>query len=300
MKKSELRLNSIFAIAKEMIPDNGEDSYYYDTAENSIIVAAFDGCGGSGAKKYANYSGKTGAYVASRAVCGTVKEWFERSKADEEIADYIDIGLRICSHYADKRSRMLGSLGKAFPTTAAIIKAEGANDKLNVTCYWAGDSRCYMLNSSGLHQLSVDDLDVADAMSNLTDDGVMTNVINASTPYQIRCKRYKFDFPCILLSSTDGCFGYLTSPMAFEHLITDSLVNSASITDWIEAMDARIGEVAGDDYTMSVAVIGYEDFDDIKANFADRNSFVGEKYTTPEADPNELWELYKKEYNRYI
>jgi len=65
-------------------------------------------------------------------------------------------------------------------------------------------------------------------------------------------------------------------------------------------MDARIGEVAGDDYTMSVAVIGYEDFDDIKANFADRNSFVGEKYTTPEADPNELWELYKKEYNRYI
>jgi len=300
MKKTDLKLNTIFAVAEEMIKNNGEDSYYFSARESDLIVASFDGCGGSGAKKYNNYSGKTGAFIASRAVCGAVKDWYEDSKADSEIVDYITRGLQICTNFADPAGRILGSLGKSFPTTAAITKAFAQGDKLNVTCLWAGDSRCYMLNSMGLHQLSVDDLDTVDAMSNLTDDGVMTNVINASTPFEIRCKKYLFDKPCILLTATDGCFGYLTSPMAFEYLLTNSLINSSNISEWKKSINESIGEVAGDDYTLCVAVCGYESFNGLKAAFAERNAFVGKEYLAPEKDPRMLWEYYKKEYNKYL
>ena len=76
MKKLTRELNSIFSISEEMVKDNGEDCFYYDVMDDRFIIAAFDGCGGSGSKKYQNYSGKTGAYIASRAVCGGVKTWF--------------------------------------------------------------------------------------------------------------------------------------------------------------------------------------------------------------------------------
>ena len=300
MKKPEFKLNTVFAVAEEMIKDNGEDSYYFGASDSDLLIAAFDGCGGSGAKKYNNYSGKTGAYVASRAVCGAVKDWYEKSRIDTEIVDYIAKGLQILTNYADPAGRILGSLGKSFPTTAAITRASADGDKVAVTCFSAGDSRCYMLNTDGLHQLSIDDLDTADAMSNLTEDGVMTNVINASTPFEIRCKKYLFDKPCILLTATDGCFGYLTSPMAFEHLITDSLMNSDSIATWKNEIDSRIRAVAGDDYTLCTAVIGYDSFADLRNSFAKRNDFVGKEYIAVEKDPRILWEFYKKEYNKYL
>ena len=67
----------------------------------------------------------------------------------------------------------MGSLGKAFPTTASVITGKTNGNKVDVTCYWAGDSRCYMLDANGLHQLTADDLDGQDAMSNLSNDGVM-------------------------------------------------------------------------------------------------------------------------------
>ena len=74
MKKANQELNSIFSVAEEMKKNNGEDCFYFDVIDDNFIIASLDGCGGSGAKKYENYSGKTGAYIASRAVCGGIKE----------------------------------------------------------------------------------------------------------------------------------------------------------------------------------------------------------------------------------
>lgn len=63
-------------VFKEKIPGNGEDSFLYMFTPNSGIVGVFDGCGGSGAKKYEKYQGKTGAYMASRVVSGATRDWF--------------------------------------------------------------------------------------------------------------------------------------------------------------------------------------------------------------------------------
>ena len=300
MKKTNQELNSIFTVAEEMVKDNGEDCFYYDVIENSFIIASFDGCGGSGSKKYRNYSDKTGAYIASRAVCGGIKAWFCESNKDYGLNNYIHEALSVCKQYADKAGRIMGSLGKAFPTTAAIITGKLSEDKVDVTCFWAGDSRCYMLDSNGLHQLTTDDLDGQDAMSNLSNDGVMTNVINASTSFEIHRKKILIDHPCILLTATDGCFGYLNSPMEFEHLLIDSLVKSKNILEWKISLNEHMHAVTGDDYTLCVAICGFNDFDDIRSSFVKRNKYVAERYMNPQNDVNDMWDTYKKEYSSYL
>lgn len=293
-----MNLTSIFHIAEEMVKQNGEDSYYYQTKGDDFIVASFDGCGGSGSRKYQNYSGKTGAFIASRAVCGSVKDWFCNSRKQQELSSYIQKSLDICSHYADKKSRITGSLGKAFPTTAAIIVGNSKTGSIN--CFWAGDSRCYMLSDKGLHQLTVDDLDGQDAMSNLINDGKMTNVISASSAYRIHTNALKITSPCMLFSATDGCFGYLKSPMEFEYLIIDSLMNARNMIEWKHNLNEKMFAITGDDYTFCAALVGFKTFDNIKQYYKKRHNFVYKNYIDSKHDVNLLWELYKKDYSMYI
>ena len=300
MKKTNQELNSIFSVAEEMVKDNGEDCFYYEVNGENFIIAALDGCGGSGSKKYENYSGKTGAYIASRAVCGGVKSWFCESNKDKELINYIQAALSVSKQHADKAGRIMGSLGKAFPTTAAIITGKLNSNKVDVNCYWAGDSRCYMLDVNGLHQLTADDLDGQDAMSNLTNDGVMTNVINASTSFEIHNKKLSFENPCILLTATDGCFGYLNSPMEFEYLLIDSLVKAKNMTEWKISLNERMNKVTGDDYTLCVAICGFAEFEDIRSNFVQRNEFITEKYINSQNDVNDMWNMYKEDYSVYL
>ncbi len=294
------KINSIFSVSGEMVEDNGEDSFYYNVLDENFIIAAFDGCGGSGSKKYNNYSDKTGAYVASRAVCGGVKYWFEESKNKTHLKSCIQKSLSVCKKYADDTSRILGSLGKEFPTTAAIIIGKLCRNTIKAQCFWAGDSRCYMLDSAGLHQLTADDLENQDAMSNLINDGVMTNVINASSVFEIHNKQMIFKDPCIFLTATDGCFGYLESPMKFEQLITDSLINAKSIHEWQIALNERMGAVAGDDYTLCVAVYGFNGFRKIQDNYVKRNKYVTDVYINSHDDDCVMWDVYKKEYSIYL
>ncbi len=300
MKKENRDLNSIFSVAEEMVKDNGEDCFYYDVSGDRFIISALDGCGGSGSKKYENYSGKTGAYIASRAVCGGVRSWFCTSGKEEELGTYIRGALAVCKKYADKAGRLMGSLSKAFPTTAAIVTGRLGDVEVDINCYWAGDSRCYMLNADGLYQLTKDDLDVEDAMQNLTSDGMMTNVISASTAFEIHAKGFKVSYPCIFLTATDGCFGYLTSPMEFENLLLETLLRANSMHDWKIALNERFHAVAGDDYTLSVAICGFESFADIQKTFKARYLHLTDKYIKPKVDVNALWNEYKKEYSAYL
>ena len=300
MKNSKMGLNSIFSVADEMKPGNGEDCHYYESTDDSFIIAAFDGLGGAGSRKYENYSGKTGAYVASRAICGAVKSWFCNDNTPQNLSAYLHQALSICEKYADKTGRIMGSLGKSFPTTVAMLTAGIAKNQLDVTCYWAGDSRCYMLDSEGLHQLTEDDLNDEDAMSNLTSDGIMTNVVSASSGFDIHIKNFSVSNPCILFSSTDGCFGYLHSPMEFEYILTNSLIKSRSIYEWKLLLDSIFQEIAGDDYTLCVAICGFKDFSSIQKYFKNRNSLVYNKYINTNTDPNILWQEYKSDYSVYL
>ena len=296
-KQNNDKLNAIFCVAGEAKPNNGEDSYYYSNKGDKTIVAVFDGCGGIGSKRYNNYSLKTGAYISSRAVCGGVKSWFDTASDDaSKIGDYIREALDICEKYADKTGRLLGSLGKSFPTTAAIMYKN--SDK--ITCMWAGDSRCYMLDFDGLCQLTEDDVDSFDALDNITSDGVLTNVISASADFEIHKKEFSVNKPCILFAATDGCFAYFNSPMEFEYLLTSSLVESENILEWQKKLNDTIKEVAGDDYSLSVCVFGFENFLKMKRDFKNRNIYVKNNFIVSDDDISKKWDLYKTNYSRYL
>jgi len=302
MRKTGQELNSIFSVAEEMVQNNGEDCYLFGIKDDDFIIASFDGCGGSGSKKYENYSGKTGAYIASRAVCGGVEAWFNESNDGKDLPMYIKKSLSVCKNYADRTGRIMGSLGKAFPTTAAIITGTSGKKKsaLNISCFWAGDSRCYMLDTEGLHQLTVDDLDGQDAMSNLTNDGVMTNVISASAPFEIHFKKVVIDHPCILLTATDGCFGYLNSPMEFENLLISTLIEAKGVAQWRILLNDRMQQVSGDDYTLCVAACGYKNFEDMKSSYKKRKKYIENTYINNSADVSELWKTYKIDYSKFL
>lgn len=297
--KTKTGLSAIFCVNGEMVANNGEDSFFYGVDQNRAIVAAFDGCGGIGSRRYENFSGKTGAYVASRAVCGGVKNWFE-SKSQDTIKSYIERALKVCSAHADKEGRLMGSLGKSFPTTAAIIESVGSADSVTCKCYWAGDSRCYMLDEMGLHQLSLDDIDGEDAFSNISGDGVLTNVVNATSEFEIHEKRLVFKKPCILITASDGCFGYLNSPMEFEYMLLDTLMRSESLQAWKHMLDSEIRSYTGDDYTLCVSVYAQDNFEKLKKSFGSRHGTIYSEYIAVDGNSEEKWNKYKNAYSMYM
>ena len=85
--------------------------------------------------------------------------------------------------------------------------------------FWAGDSRAYVFDPDGARQLSTDDLrDPGDALANLRHDSVVSNAMSADTEFHVSYRRVELQAPFLLVCATDGCFGYVPTPMHFEHL----------------------------------------------------------------------------------
>lgn len=304
------RVDCVIAVYKEKIPNNGEDAYLFSANSCAAVVGAFDGCGGSGAKRHAKLQGKTGAYAASRIVSGTVKDWFsecgENNSLESEyvIKQRIKERLQICHNAVGEESKLVSPIVKVFPTTAAFALFREEKEKVHVDYFWAGDSRVYLLNSDGLAQLSVDDLSVPDAMENLYDDGVMTNVISKSKDFTIHHGRVAMDKPGIVFAATDGCFGYVSSPMEFEYMLLETLMDSNSISEWERKLSGAIGKVAGDDYTLSGIAIDHGTFEVLHANYINRanrlySEYISKMNSQDREGKSDLWNRYKHNYYRF-
>lgn len=301
-----------FDVMKEKIDGKGEDSYFYSVLDQKAIFGAFDGCGGSGARRYESLQGKTGAYMASRVISGATKDWFESSdfgdnetpntaKLREKMQEYLDI----CSSEGKTTSTIKGKMSKSFPTTAAIIACVPREDSISATCIWAGDSRCYLLDETGLKQLTDDDLSGLDPMENLTADGVMTNVISASSEICLHEKQIKITKPCLVFSATDGCFGYLPTPMEFEYLIVDTLVRSENAVEWETKMMDFLKETAGDDFTLCGASIGYRSFSQLRMRMKTRRDYLFAEYIREigyktQEEKKQLWRRYAPDYMAFL
>lgn len=177
--RTEILLDSIFCVYKEKITGAGEDSFCYQIGEQKLLLGAFDGCGGSGARKYAAYRNKTGAYMPSRAVVGAVQWLFDNDLFTDDgeenarrIYSVMTESLAVCSAHsgAEGSSKLRGSMSKAFPTSAAIVYCAVRSGAISLDCYWAGDSRVYLLDEDGLAQITADDLDGLDAYENISGD----------------------------------------------------------------------------------------------------------------------------------
>ena len=309
-------LDNFFVVSGEMIDENGEDSYVFSVNDNIGMLGVFDGCGGIGSRKYSEYDNKSGAYIAARAASGVTMEWFQQICIDkgsvvgndaDELKEKLKNRLR-CKldglETGTGSSALRGSLSKSFPTTASLILFEVRGKSICSSFIWAGDSRGFVLSSDGLCQITRDDIEGnGDALTNLSTDSKLTNLVSANEDFLLHSRTVSCDTPAVFITATDGCFGYFQTPMEFEFMLLESLKYAKSIEQWKNNLESNIRKFTADDYTIGIAVCGYNKFKNLKKTFASRYAFLNDNYIS-KLDLNNaeikqaLWEEYKKTYYR--
>jgi serine/threonine protein phosphatase PrpC len=279
------------------VPDHGEDSDpILRDGPDLGLVGVFDGMGGAGGTVYETAGGsRSGAYLASRIARDVVEEHLLElvtpfrqlpgTQAAAVLHDALEAALQTeLEALKAPTSRLRSRLLRALPTTMALgLLQRAERDRSRWICHvlWAGDSRVYAFTPRGMHQLSIDDLrDEGDAMANLQRDSVISNAISADTDFHINHRRVALDAPFFLVSATDGCFGYVPTPMHFEEMVLGTLARSTSEEDWSAALQAEIAAVTGDDASMALIAVG-ADLEALRRITAPRLAEVTEQYTTP-------------------
>lgn len=294
----------------------GEDSWCYAFSKSAGLIAAFDGCGGSGARKHEFYTGHSEAYIASRLCAGAFFDGFRDSFVQQEkptsAQQIFEISKQYCQNTfaayrppAGQGFRIKSSMITTLPTTVAAAIIQPSNGEILTSAAWAGDSRVYALTPRGLAQISLDDADDHDPYET---DAMMTNTINADRAPRVNQKVCRIPLPAIIFTATDGCFAYYTTPMEFEGVLLSTLLSASCPNDWESALSEQIGRVAGDDYTLVMAVLGFQRFENLKQAFSRRYNFLCENYLTrlaalPLSDAatrRALWASYRPEYTKYI
>jgi serine/threonine protein phosphatase PrpC len=318
--------------------DHGEDSDpILRDGPDLGLLAVFDGMGGAGGTVYETDDGpRSGAYLASRIARDVVErrmlqllvpDWnLNGEAAAEDLRHAVQQALqdRLGELKAPKsglRSRLL----RALPTTMAVIalqRAHRSGSRWLCHVFWAGDSRAYAFEQGGARQLMTDDLrDPSDAMGNLRRDSVVSNAVSADTDFHVSYRRIELEAPFLLVCATDGCFGYLPSPMHFERLVLAPLGSARTVEAWSGAVQREISAVTGDDAAMAVMAVG-ADLDELRTRYAPRVAELEEQFTTPIDelgravvraegelqrlrqrqldDTQALWARYQPAYERYL
>lgn len=307
---------------EEQVKGKGEDSSLRILGyPNGAVIASMDGCGGSGAKVYSKANYITGARIASMHVGIALKNWFETNrygylgtggKSAEELAEEMKFAIweeleKQHTLVADEESAVHSALVKTFPTTVAGALLEALEQNL-IRClfFWAGDSRNYLLQTTGLRQISIDDIrGRGDPFDDLTQDARLSNCISFGQNYQIRTREILINEPCMVITATDGCFSYYQSPLELEWILLDKLAQADTPWQWEELLRTAIGGFAGDDYTMNIAVVGFRNWQAVKTAYLPRRNSYEQTYYAPlqkildAGDRNAhlaLWQKYKAEY----
>lgn len=308
------QLDFILRIAEEAIPGRGEDNWCHGFTPEAGMIAVFDGCGGSGARKHELYRGHSEAYMASRMGAGALYNAFldcaePAAGAPNAVLDcfrrYCEDSFAAYRPPANQGSRLRSSMITTLPTTVAAALLQPQSQGAAVCAAWAGDSRIFVLTQSGLQQLSVDDSEDTDPFET---DGTMTNTLNADRRIALHANRAAFRLPLAVLTATDGCFAYFKSPMEFEGILLTTLAAANSAAAWEQLLREQIRAVAGDDYTMVLAALGFGDFPSLQQFYAPRLRSLRTRWLDRiEALPpddreqrRQLWYEYSGEYCRYI
>jgi serine/threonine protein phosphatase PrpC len=327
-----------FAFNLGKIPDQGEDSDpIVRDGPDLGLIGVFDGMGGAGGTVYETPSGpRTGAYLASRIARDVVErrmldllepDWnLNGEAAAEDLQRSVRQALedRLAELKAPP-SRLRSKLLRALPTTMAVVALQrtgrgGPTWAGHV--FWAGDSRAYVLTASGIAQLSTDDLrDPGDALANLRRDSVVSNAMSADTDFHVSYRRVELEAPFLLVGATDGCFGYVPTPMHFEHLLLRGLVGARSTQIWSSALQATISEITGDDAAMAVMGVGtdlkgfqallaprlaelertvIQPLDQLRRSVEEAERALQQARQRHESETAGLWAQYQVSYERYL
>jgi len=279
------------------IADHGEDSDpIVRDGPDLALLAVFDGMGGAGGTVYETEDGpRSGAYLASRIARDVVEQrmlellvpdWnLNGDAAAEDLRRSVQQALaRRLAELKAPPSRLRSKLLRGLPTTMTVLALQRASRTGSTwLChiFWAGDSRGYVFQPDGAHQLTVDDLrDANDAMANLRSDSLVSNAVSADTEFHINYRRVQLQAPFFLLCATDGCFGYLPTPMHFERLVLSALTEARTADAWSRAIQSEVTAVTGDDAAMSVVSVG-AGMKELHRLYAPRFAELEDQFTNP-------------------
>jgi len=317
--KHALSLDFVISFCRDQIPGHGEDSFCYSFCDSAGLLGTFDGCGGAGARKHDYYSGHTEAYIASRICAGVFYDYFRelfpcKCSAEKLAAQvFAPNALQRLVDCMPPRNNsgiaIKGSSVRTLPTTVAVaLMQQERGDSIEVSAIWAGDSRVYVLTPEGLMQLTEDDSSVPDPMITIYEDGILNNLMCADKPSKLHCKTITMNEPFIVFSATDGCFGYLSTPMEFEGALLSTLLENQCAADWETGLADVISSVAGDDHALCLAAYGFGSYAALQKSFVKRYEFLRDQYLLPvsvlpleDLDSRiRLWNSYRGNYMKLI
>jgi len=310
-----------FSIWTEKIAEKGEDApatLLIDEENGTGILSVYDGLGGSGSTPYAvGQKTFTGAYLASRLAMQVAEQTFVQQNPEidsftENLERYLKTAFSLKVAQLDQqRSKLKSKLIRRLPTTIAgvVFKVEEGVSMLenvyHTESFWAGDSRVYAFTQSGLKQISEDNLvESLDAFENLQKDSPISNCICADEEFVLHTKKIVFKEPTVLITATDGTFGYLPTPFHFEYYLLATLHHPlvCNVEQWQEILTFALEMVTGDDMSLSLVTLGYgNDLMNLKVATLGRlidlkNNFIKPLAANPEDARQALWDVYKTDY----
>jgi hypothetical protein len=271
----------------EKVAAKGEDADpVVVRTEDYDVIGVFDGMGGAGAALCDGPAGRrTGAFYASTLARGFLRDIAQRDRpilshgTPGEIAGHIydEVATKLNESAAllsMPTSKLRSALLRRLPTTAAVaVVRQGGTE---VLVFWAGDSRVYLLDPDlGLGQLTRDHLrDDGDAMANLERDAPLANCIHADRTFSIGWRAFQPKGNYLVIACTDGCFGFVATPMHFEECLLNTMAAATSMDEWRNQLISSLAELTGDDMSMAILAVGWPTFDAVRAAFTARQQRV--------------------------
>lgn len=285
----------------------GEDA---NPPQTEKMAAVFDGLGGSGGFTHRSVN-KTSAYMGSRIFArgfenyfakeGRVEEPFrrlERGESPEDVlkwfgtnlSSYLSIngGMWMQNYKIRFEEKPVGKSTKLLPTTMAGAVFCERDEDVEIISIWAGDSRTFLFNADGLKQISMDDEALMKDEKNRDyweflhlGDVRISNLLSMSDAFCLRLKYLTVKKPCLVISGTDGTFGYVKEPLDLEKLWMDAVLKSGSLEEVSENLKRYYVEDHHDDCSMTINAFGFADYGALKAFVQTRDQEYTRLYLKP-------------------
>ena len=248
-------------ISREGIDEDAEP-ICYQHRKSHVVLGVFDGLGGAGGILYDGGHGRrTQAWYASRKAREIVnyhKNNFYKLSA-KSLADDLhrgfDYSFKDTPHNQSKlKGSLLSKSDQGFPTTIAIACVD-LKDKI-VSWFWAGDSRCYWLNSSGLQCLTRDHSNVNDLLDTHFEDPPLSNYVSKKDFYIDEGKTSTQVFEnYMVFACSDGLYD-TWNPLEFMCILYEGIVSSETFDNFISFLSDQNKSLMKDDISASFLFVG--------------------------------------------
>ena len=261
--------------------------------DGTWLLGVFDGMGGRGARVYshtATGASHTGGWFGSRRVRDAVEQYFTSGGKDgvpdlQPLAALLkqDLQSFLSRELQAPDTKLRGALLSELPTTLSCALVRKNGKTLETTVLNAGDSRIYALHPRfGLRLLSKDDVRIeCDELDSLINDPPLAQFVSASDLFALKESRHTLPEDAVVLAVTDGCFGYLDSPMHFEYLLLDQMVRAGTWEEWSAGIRQRFSQIASDDCSLAAIAPAHAEFSSMALAFQPRYAHVQSGYIAP-------------------